>query len=122
MQGEASQILVRLHRRRFFRENTLRANSADLQATLLRRRVLVDESHLNLSINDQELSLPIILGPVGMAGMYSNRGEVKAAKLKGILDPEDRRRAVQTNIDAILVSNHGGRRTRVRHQESWDSS
>jgi L-lactate dehydrogenase (cytochrome) len=29
--------------------------------------------------------------------------------LKGILDPEDAKRAVQTNIDAILVSNHGGR-------------
>src|SRR5580698_562587 len=29
--------------------------------------------------------------------------------LKGILDPEDAKRAVQTNIDGILVSNHGGR-------------
>jgi L-lactate dehydrogenase (cytochrome) len=44
--------------------------------------VLVDESKLNLSTHlwDQELSLPIVLGPVGMAGMYSSRGEVKAAK------------------------------------------
>jgi L-lactate dehydrogenase (cytochrome) len=65
-----------------YQENTLRANMADLQATLLRQRVLVDESHLTLSIDlwDQELSLPVILGPVGMAGMYSSRGEVKAAK------------------------------------------
>jgi L-lactate dehydrogenase (cytochrome) len=65
-----------------YQENTLRANIADLQATLLRQRVMVDESHLNLSINlwDQELSLPVVLGPVGMAGMYSSRGEVKAAK------------------------------------------
>jgi L-lactate dehydrogenase (cytochrome) len=62
--------------------NALRANIADLQATLLRQRVLVDESRLNLSVNlwDHELSLPIVLGPVGMAGMYSSRGEVKAAK------------------------------------------
>jgi L-lactate dehydrogenase (cytochrome) len=29
--------------------------------------------------------------------------------LKGILDPEDAKRAAQTNIDGILVSNHGGR-------------
>jgi L-lactate dehydrogenase (cytochrome) len=29
--------------------------------------------------------------------------------LKGILDPEDAKRAVQTNIDGIVVSNHGGR-------------
>jgi L-lactate dehydrogenase (cytochrome) len=62
-------------------ENTLRANTAELQATLLRQRVMVDESHLNLSIDlwDQTMSLPVILGPVGMAGMYSSRGEVKAA-------------------------------------------
>jgi hypothetical protein len=33
-----------------FQENTLRANVAELQATLLRQRVMVDESHLNLSI------------------------------------------------------------------------
>ncbi|MBP7001031.1 alpha-hydroxy acid oxidase [Amaricoccus sp.] len=29
--------------------------------------------------------------------------------LKGILDPEDARRAVDTGADAIIVSNHGGR-------------
>src|SRR5580700_5458995 len=64
-----------------FQENTLRANIAELQATLLRQRVMVDESRLNLSIQswDQALSLPVVLGPVGMAGMYSSRGEVKAA-------------------------------------------
>lgn len=29
--------------------------------------------------------------------------------LKGILDPEDARRAVETGADALIVSNHGGR-------------
>lgn len=64
-----------------YQENTLRANTAELQTTLLRQRVLVDESRLNLTLNlwDQTLALPVILGPVGMAGMYSSRGEVKAA-------------------------------------------
>jgi isopentenyl diphosphate isomerase/L-lactate dehydrogenase-like FMN-dependent dehydrogenase len=64
-----------------FQENSLRANIAELQATLLRQRVMVDESRLKLSIQlwDQALSLPVVLGPVGMAGMYSSRGEVKAA-------------------------------------------
>jgi L-lactate dehydrogenase (cytochrome) len=64
-----------------FQENTLRANIAELQATLLRQRVLVDESNLNFSIDlwGQAMSLPVVLGPVGMAGMYSSRGEVKAA-------------------------------------------
>jgi len=64
-----------------YEENTLHANIADLQATLLRQRVMVDGSHLKFSTHlwDQTLSLPIVLGPVGMAGMYSSRGEVKAA-------------------------------------------
>jgi L-lactate dehydrogenase (cytochrome) len=64
-----------------FQENTLRANIAELQATLLRQRVMLDESSLNFSVQlwDQSMSLPVVLGPVGMAGMYSSRGEVKAA-------------------------------------------
>src|SRR5271156_920603 len=65
-----------------YQENTLRANIADLQSTLLRQRVMVDGSHLKFSVPlwDSTLSLPVVLGPVGMAGLYSSRGEVKAAK------------------------------------------
>ena len=57
-----------------YQENTLRSNMAELQTTLLRQRVLVDGSNLNLSVKlwDQTLTLPVILGPVGMAGMYSS--------------------------------------------------
>ena len=64
-----------------FQENTLRANIAELQSTLLRQRVMVNESRLNLSIDlwGDQLSVPVVLGPVGMAGMYWSRGEVKAA-------------------------------------------
>ena len=64
-----------------YQENTLRANIANLQTTLLRQRVMVDESRLSLSSRlwDQPMSMPVVLGPVGMAGMYSSRGEVKAA-------------------------------------------
>ena len=29
--------------------------------------------------------------------------------LKGVLDPEDAEKAVQTGADALIVSNHGGR-------------
>src|SRR3984957_16677352 len=65
-----------------FQENSLRANIAELQATLLRQRVMVDELRRICAIKlwDESLSLPVVLGPVGMAGMYSSRGEVKAAK------------------------------------------
>jgi L-lactate dehydrogenase (cytochrome) len=47
-----------------FQENTPRANIAELQATLLRQRVMVDESHLKLSTQlwDQAMSLPVVLG------------------------------------------------------------
>ena len=51
-----------------FQENTLRANIAELQATLLRQPVMVDESHLNLSIQlwDQACWYsPSILRPPG---------------------------------------------------------
>jgi L-lactate dehydrogenase (cytochrome) len=52
-----------------YQENTLRANIAELQTTLLRQRVLVDESHLNLSIDlwGQAMSLP------GLAGVRERR-------------------------------------------------
>jgi isopentenyl diphosphate isomerase/L-lactate dehydrogenase-like FMN-dependent dehydrogenase len=64
-----------------FQENSLRANIAELQATLLRQRVMMDESRFNslLHLWDQALSLPVVLGPFGMAGTYSSRGEIKAA-------------------------------------------
>src|SRR5580693_6524167 len=75
---ETSRFLMHDH---VLRPGWRSANMAELQATLLRQRVMVDESHVNLSIKlwDQALSLPVVLGPVGMAGMYSSRGEVKAA-------------------------------------------
>jgi len=48
---------------------------------LLRQGVMADESHLNLSIHpwDRAMSLPVVIAPVGKAGTYSSRGEVKAA-------------------------------------------
>jgi L-lactate dehydrogenase (cytochrome) len=81
VRSHTSPFPVRLHQRGSYQENTLCANIADLQTTLLRQRALVDESHLNFSIDlwGQALSLPVVLGPVGMAGLYSSRGEVKAA-------------------------------------------
>lgn len=63
-------------------EVTLRANVADLRAVLLRQRVLRDVSALSLrtSVLGEELALPLVLGPVGLAGAYAPRGEVQAAR------------------------------------------
>jgi L-lactate dehydrogenase (cytochrome) len=64
-----------------YAEQTLRANTADFQALKLRQRVLVDVSKLSLKteILGIELSMPLLLGPIGMAGMYARRGECQAA-------------------------------------------
>jgi len=65
-----------------YSEATLRNNSADFEKVLLRQRVLVDVSSISVStqVLGQELAMPVVLSPVGMAGMYARRGEVQAAK------------------------------------------
>ena len=63
-------------------EVTLSNNSADLRAVELRQRVLRDVSHIDLSsrLFGRELSMPVALGPIGLAGLSSRRGEVQAAR------------------------------------------
>ncbi|MCS3838406.1 L-lactate dehydrogenase (cytochrome) [Pseudomonas sp. JAI111] len=72
-----------------YAEHTLRANSADLTGISLRQRILknVESLSLGTTLFDQPLSMPIILAPVGLTGMFARRGEVqavKAAQNKGI--------------------------------------
>jgi len=65
-----------------YAEQTLAANVADLGAVKLRQRVLRDVSKLSMSTElfGQNLSMPVVLAPVGIAGMYARRGEVQAAR------------------------------------------
>jgi L-lactate dehydrogenase (cytochrome) len=65
-----------------YAEATLRANSADFEKVRLRQRVLVDVSNISTEVEllGQTLSMPMVLSPVGMAGMYARRGEVQAAR------------------------------------------
>ncbi|MCW8277374.1 FMN-dependent L-lactate dehydrogenase LldD [Pseudomonas sp. PCH199] len=72
-----------------YAEHTLRANSADLSNVSLRQRILknVETLSLETTLFDQRLSMPIVLAPVGLTGMFARRGEVqavKAAQNKGI--------------------------------------
>jgi L-lactate dehydrogenase (cytochrome) len=62
-------------------ELTLRANRADLDALTLRQRVLVDVSQVKLktSILGEDLSMPVVLAPTGMAGLIHGDGEIHAA-------------------------------------------
>jgi L-lactate dehydrogenase (cytochrome) len=63
-------------------ETTLAANVADLQAVGLRQRVLRDVSKLSMGVRlfGQDLAMPVVLSPIGLAGMYARRGETQAAR------------------------------------------
>jgi L-lactate dehydrogenase (cytochrome) len=65
-----------------YAEATLRANVADIEALTLRQRVLRDVSSLSMETQlfGQRLSMPVILAPVGLGGMYARRGETQAAR------------------------------------------
>lgn len=65
-----------------YAEATLGRNVSDLRDVALRQRVLRDVSDIDLSTTlfGQKQSLPVALGPVGLAGMNARRGEVQAAR------------------------------------------
>ena len=66
-------------------EVTLRRNVEDLQSIALRQRVLRDVSRIDLSTElfGTKWTMPVGLGPVGLAGMNARRGEVQAAQAAG---------------------------------------
>jgi len=65
-----------------YAEATLRRNVADMEAIALRQRVMRDMTELDLGVEalGQQLSMPVMLAPVGMAGMFGRRGEVQGAR------------------------------------------
>lgn len=65
-----------------YAEHTLRANSADLSDVSLRQRILknVESLSLDTTLFNQRQSMPIVLAPVGLTGMFARRGEVQAVK------------------------------------------
>ncbi|MGA2321796.1 MAG: L-lactate dehydrogenase [Solirubrobacteraceae bacterium] len=65
-----------------YEEATMRANVADLERVLLRQIVMRDVSTRDQSceVLGQKMELPVILGPVGLAGMFARRAEVQAAR------------------------------------------
>jgi L-lactate dehydrogenase (cytochrome) len=64
-----------------FEEATLAANRNDLQKISLKQKVMRDVSALDTGITlfGQPCALPIVLAPVGFAGMMARRAEVQAA-------------------------------------------
>jgi len=72
-----------------YAEATLAANVDDLKRITLRQRVLRDVSHLSMAVEifGQSLSMPVVLAPVGLGGLYARRGEsaaARAAKAAGV--------------------------------------
>jgi L-lactate dehydrogenase (cytochrome) len=65
-----------------YEERTLLANVADLERLLLRQVVMRDVSDRDPSVEvlGRRLALPVILAPVGLAGMFARRAEVQAAR------------------------------------------
>ena len=63
-------------------EATTRANVDDLRKVLLRQVVMRDVSVRDPSVEvlGRRLALPIVLAPVGLAGMFARRAEVQAAR------------------------------------------
>lgn len=65
-----------------YAEHTLGENTAALRRVLLRQRICRDVSRIDLgaTVLGEELRLPLVLGPVGLMGMFARRGEVQAAR------------------------------------------
>jgi L-lactate dehydrogenase (cytochrome) len=63
-------------------ELTLRRNTEALQAIRLRQRVMHDVSSVNMATEmfGEKFSMPLVLAPVGLSGMYARRGEVQGAR------------------------------------------
>lgn len=63
-------------------ESTLRANVADLASISLRQRALKGAADVSLSTEwfGRPSALPLVLGPVGLAGMFARRGEAQMAR------------------------------------------
>ena len=65
-----------------FEEATLNANRNDLQRLSLKQKVLRDVSALETSTTlfGQKMAMPVILAPIGFAGMMARRAEAQAAR------------------------------------------
>lgn len=63
-------------------ERTLLANERDFDRFPLKQRVMRDVSSIDIStrLGDQQVSMPMALAPIGLAGMMARRGEAQAAR------------------------------------------
>ncbi|MCC0005562.1 MAG: L-lactate dehydrogenase [Methylobacteriaceae bacterium] len=69
-------------------EITLAANTAGFRDIALRQRVMRDVSNIDTStvLSGEQAAMPVILAPVGMAGMMARRGETQAVRAANAMD------------------------------------
>jgi L-lactate dehydrogenase (cytochrome) len=65
-----------------YEERTLARNSADLDAMTFRQRVMIDVSNVSLATTmaGTAVSMPLAIGPTGLAGLFHADGEILAAR------------------------------------------
>jgi L-lactate dehydrogenase (cytochrome) len=65
-----------------YEERTLSRNTADLDAMTFRQRVMVDVSKVSLAttLMGIPVSMPLAIGPTGLAGLFHADGEILAAR------------------------------------------
>ena len=65
-----------------YEERTLLRNTADLDAMIFRQRVMVDVSNVSLATTllGSSVSMPLAIGPTGLAGLFHADGEILAAR------------------------------------------
>jgi L-lactate dehydrogenase (cytochrome) len=61
-----------------YRETTLKANAADLDAIQLRPRVMIDVGDIKLAttLAGAAASMPLAIAPTGLCGLYHADGEI----------------------------------------------
>lgn len=65
-----------------FAEATLRRNVSDFEDLAFKQKILggVGETNIATTLLGQNLTMPVILAPIGLAGLNARRGEVQACK------------------------------------------
>src|SRR5450432_1344613 len=65
-----------------YEERTIRRNAADLDAMTFRQRVMVDVSKISLATSflGSPVSMPLGIGPTGLAGLFHADGEILGAR------------------------------------------
>jgi L-lactate dehydrogenase (cytochrome) len=69
-----------------YEERTLLRNTADLDSMTFRQRVMVDVSRVSLATTllGTPVSMPLAIGPTGLAGLFHADGEILAAKAAAV--------------------------------------